>query len=139
MEQALAALEGTDIYRVFGDALKNALNEGLLNVTSSAAGAIAGYVAQEVARVVLFLICFVVVLATWTLLSHALDLAFRLPVLSSVNAMMGGIVGLLKGALVVFIAVWLLKGSVIPQAAQEQTYLLKFFCENSPLSLLAMI
>ena len=139
VEQALAALEGTDIYRVFGDALKNALNEGLLNVTSSAAGAIAGYVAQEVARVVLFLICFVVVLATWTLLSHALDLAFRLPVLSSVNAMMGGIVGLLKGALVVFIAVWLLKGSVIPQAAQEQTYLLKFFCENSPLSLLAMI
>lgn len=139
VEQALAALEGTDIYRVFGDALKNALNEGLLNVTSSAAGAIAGYVAQEVARVVLFLICFVVVLATWTLLSHALDLAFRLPVLSSVNAMMGGVVGLLKGALVVFIAVWLLKGSVIPQAAQEQTYLLKFFCENSPLSLLAMI
>ena len=139
VEQALAALEGTDIYRVFGDALKNALNEGLLNVTSSAAGAIAGYVAQEVARVVLFVICFVVVLATWTLLSHALDLAFRLPVLSSVNAMMGGVVGLLKGALVVFIAVWLLKGSVIPQAAQEQTYLLKFFCENSPLSLLAMI
>lgn len=139
VEQALAALEGTDIYRVFGDALKNALNEGLLNITSSAAGAIAGYVAQEVARVVLFLICFVVVLATWTLLSHALDLAFRLPVLSSVNAMMGGVVGLLKGALVVFIAAWLLKGSVIPQAAQEQTYLLKFFCENSPLSLLAMI
>ena len=139
VEQALAALEGTDIYRVFGDALKNALNEGLLNVTSSAAGAIAGYVAQEVARVVLFLICFVVVLATWTLLSHALDLAFRLPVLSSVNAMMGGVVGLLKGVLVVFIAAWLLKGSVIPQAAQEQTYLLKFFCENSPLSLLAMI
>ena len=137
--QALAALEGTDIYRVFGDALKNALDEGLLNVTSSAAGAIAGYIAQEVARVVLFLICFVVVLAAWNLLSHALDLAFRLPVLSSVNAMMGGVVGLLKGALVVFIAAWLLKGSVIPQAIQEQTYLLKFFCENSPLSLLAMI
>lgn len=139
VEQALAALEGTDIYRVFGDALKSALNEGLLNVTSSAAGAIAGYIAQEVARVVLFLICFVVVLVAWNLLSHALDLAFRLPVLSSVNAMMGGVVGLIKGALLVFIAAWLLKGSVIPQAAQEQTYLLKFFCENSPLSLLAMI
>ena len=139
VEQALAALEGTDFYRVFGDALRNAWNEGLLNVTSSAAGAIAGYIAQEVARVILFLICFVVVLVAWNLLSHALDLAFRLPVLSSVNAMMGGVVGLIKGALLVFIAAWLLKGSVIPQAAQEQTYLLKFFCENSPLSLLAMI
>ena len=139
LPQAVAALEGTDLYRVFGDALQNALNQGLLNVTTTAAGAIAGYIAQEVARIVLFLICFVVVLVAWNLLSHALDLAFRLPVLSSVNAVMGGVMGLIKGALLVFIAVWLLKGSVIPQAAQEQTYLLKFFCENSPLSLLAMI
>ena len=139
VEQALAALEGTELYQLFGDALKRALNAGLLNMTTTAAGAIAGYVAQEVARVVLFLICFVVVLVAWNLLSHALDLAFRLPVLSSINAMMGGVMGLIKGGLLVFIAVWLLKDSVIPQAAQEQTFLLKFFCENSPLSLLAMI
>ena len=139
VDQALAALEGTQLYRVFGEGLKNALNEGLLSVTTTVAGAIAGYVAQEIARVVLFLISFVLVLAAWTLLSHALDLAFRLPVLSSVNAMMGGVMGFIKGALLVFIAVWLLKGSVIPRAAQEQTHLLKFFCENSPLSLLAMI
>lgn len=139
VEQALAALEGTGIYQVFGDALKEALREGLLNATTTAAGAIAGYVAREVAHLVLFLISFVVVLLLWTVLSHALDLAFRLPVLSSVNAMLGGVVGLVKGALLVFIAVWLLKGSVIPQMAQEQTVLLRFFCENSPLSLLAMI
>lgn len=139
VEQALAALEGTDIYRVFGDALNRAMEAGVLNMTTTAAGAIAGFVAREVARVVLFLVCFVVVMVAWKLLAHALDLAFRLPVLSSINAMMGGVLGFVKGAMLVFIAVWLLKDSVIPLAAQEQTVLLKFFCENSPLSLLATI
>ncbi len=139
VEQALAALEGTDIYRVFGDALNRAMEAGVLNMTTTAAGAIAGFVAREVARVVLFLVCFVVVMVAWKLLAHALDLAFRLPVLSSINAMMGGVLGFVKGAMLVFIAVWLLKDSVIPLSAQEQTVLLKFFCENSPLSLLATI
>ena len=71
-------------------------------------------------------------------MSHALDLAFRLPVLSSINRLMGGAIGFVKGVLVVFIAVWLLKGHLPPEAV-EQTVLLKFFCENSLQSLLAMI
>ena len=54
--------------------------------------------------------------------------------LSTVNAWGGGAVGLVKGALIVFIAVWLLRDSHIPQEAVEQTRLLKFFCTVSPLS-----
>ena len=138
LEQALAALEGTQLHRMFGQSLQNALAAGALEMVSTAAAAIAAYLAKELARMVLFLISFVVVLLAWTLLSHALDLAFRLPVLSSINRFMGGAVGFVKGVLVVFIAVWLLKGYLPPEAA-EQTFLLKFFCENSPWSLLAMI
>ena len=139
VDQALAALEGSKLYRAFGESLQNALREGVLKVTSSAAAAIAAYIARELARLVLFLISFVVVLLAWVLLSHALDLAFKLPVLSSVNRSLGGVMGLIKGALIVFILCWLFKGSLIPQKAIEQTFLLKFFCENSPLSLLSMI
>ena len=46
---------------------------------------------------VLFLICFVLVLAGWTLLSRVLDLAFPLPVLSTLNHWSGAAVGLVKG------------------------------------------
>lgn len=138
LEQALTALEGTQLYSMFGQSLRNALEAGALEMVSGAAASIAAYLAREVARLVLFILSFVVVLLAWNLLAHALDLAFRLPVLSSINRLLGGLVGLVKGALVVFIAAWLLKGYLPPETV-EQTYLLKFFCENSPLSLLAMI
>lgn len=139
VSEALAALEDSKLYKAFGDSLETALKEGVLKATSTAAAAIAGYLARELARMVLFLIAFVVVLLAWVMLSHALDLAFRLPVLSSVNRGLGGVMGFVKGALIVFIACWLLKGNLIPQKAVEHTLLLKFFCENSPLSLLAML
>ena len=138
LEQALAALEGTQLYKMFGQSLHTALKEGALKMVSSAAAAIAAYLARELARMVLFLVSFVVVLLAWNLLSRALDLAFRLPVLSGVNRLLGGVIGLVKGMLVVFIAVWLLRGSLDP-AQVERTFLLRFFYENSPMSLLAMI
>ncbi len=137
VEQALAALEGTPFYRTFGDSLEEAVEAGTVKLTTTAAAAIAGYVARETARLVLFLVGFVVVLLAWVLLAHALDLAFRLPVLNSVNRWAGGAVGLLKGVLVVFILCWLFKGSVIPRQAIEESVLLRFFCENSPLRLLS--
>lgn len=139
LSQALEALEDTKLYRTFGQSLREALDQGLLKATSSAAAAIAGYLAREIARLVLFIVAFVVVLLGWTLLSRALDLAFRLPVLSSLNRGFGAAMGFVKGALVVFIAAWLLKGTLLSQEAVEQTFLLRFFCENSPLSLLSML
>ena len=136
VEEALKMLKESELYRGFGGGLERALEDGLLEAASSAAAAIAAYLARELARMALFAITFVVVLLGWNLLSHALDLAFRLPVLSWFNRTMGGVLGFLSGALLVFIAVWLLKDSVIPPEAAQQTYLLKFFWENSPLSII---
>ena len=82
---------------------------------------------------------FAAVLVGWFLLSHALDLAFKLPVLSTLNHWTGAGVGLIKGGLILFIAAWLLKGSFIPSQAIENTFLLNFFCTSSPFSLLAML
>jgi len=134
VELAVAALEGSELFELFGQTLKTALAEGLLQGSGSVTGSIAAYLAREVARIVLFVLSFVVILLVWFMLSHVLDLAFRLPVLSSVNAALGGVLGLIKGGLLVFIAVWLLKEH-IPAQAVEDTVLLQFFCRNSPLSL----
>lgn len=138
LQQAMQALEGTQLYSMFGQSLQNAVNEGALELVSSAAAAIAGYIAGELTHMVLFAVCFVVVLLAWKLLARVLDLAFRLPVLSSINRLLGGAVGLVKGVLLVYIAVWLLRGSLAPETV-EQTVLLKFFYETSPLSLLTRI
>ena len=64
------------------------------------------------------------------------DLAFRLPVLSALNHWSGAALGLLKGGALIFIACWLLRDSLIPPEAIQNTYLLKFFCTFDPLSLL---
>ena len=127
-------LKETELFQGFADAFQKAVENGVAEVTANAVQSLAHFVAVQIARMVIFAVAFFAILIAWFFLSHALDLVAKLPVLNSVNRWGGGAVGLLKGALVVFIAVWLLKDSYIPSEAAEQTYLLKFFCTASPLS-----
>jgi uncharacterized membrane protein required for colicin V production len=59
------------------------------------------------ARAVLFGLSYVLILVVWFLVSRALDIAFKLPILSAVNAVGGVIFGLLKGVLILLVLVWL--------------------------------
>ena len=127
-------LKETELFQGFANAFQKAVENGVAEVTANAVQSLAHFVAVQIARMVIFAVAFFAILIAWFFLSHALDLVAKLPVLNSVNRWGGGAVGLLKGALVVFIAVWLLKDSYIPSEAAEQTYLLKFFCTASPLS-----
>lgn len=135
----LDALQGSTLYKGLADAFQTAVEQGVAEVTTNAARALAEFMALKIAHTILFLAAFAAILVGWWLLSHALDLAFKLPVLSTLNHWAGAAVGLLKGALFLFIAAWLLKDSLIPAQAIEHTLLLKFFCTASPLSLLAWL
>ena len=128
ISEVLEALQESALYRGLAQAFQEAVDNGVAQVTTSAAKALA--------RMVLFLLAFVAVLIAWFLLSHALDLAFRLPVLSALNHWSGAALGLLKGGALIFIACWLLRNSLIPPEAIQNTYLLNFFCTFDPLSLL---
>lgn len=132
--QILNMMKDSALIQSFSDAIRGAVNDGVVEVTTSAAQTIASYIARELSRMVLFLISFVLVLVAWTLLSRALDLAFRLPVLSTLNHWSGAAVGLLKGGVLLFIACWLLR-ELFPAEVVEQSYLLKFFCTTNPLVL----
>lgn len=134
LDQILNMMKDSALIQSFSDAIRGAVNDGVVEVTTSAAQTIASYIARELSRMVLFLISFVLVLVAWTLLSHALDLAFRLPVLSTLNHWSGAAVGLLKGGVLLFIACWLLR-ELFPAEVVEQSYLLKFFCTTNPLVL----
>ena len=137
ISEVLEALQESALYRGLAQAFQEAVDNGVAQVTTSAARALAEYAAVQLARMVLFLLAFVAVLIAWFLLSHALDLAFRLPVLSALNHWSGAALGLLKGGALIFIACWLLQNSLIPPEAIQNTYLLNFFCTFDPLSLLA--
>lgn len=135
LEDALDALKESVLYRGFADTIQESLNNGMVAATANATRIISDYVARQLAKLVLFLVSFLLILVLWSILSRVLDLAFHLPILSTFNRWSGGVLGLLKGALILFIACQLLKSSFLPLEAIQQSYLLKYFCTASPLTL----
>lgn len=136
LEQILALMGDSTLVQYFSDAIHSAVDQGVLAVTTNIVESIAGYIALKIAHAVLFVICFVLVLAGWSLLSRALDLAFKLPVLSTLNHWAGAGMGFIKGAALMFIACWLLR-DLFPPKALESTLLLRFFCTTNPFALIA--
>lgn len=134
LEELLEPLKESKFLQGFAETFQKAVDDKAADIVTHAAQALAHFVAVQIARIVIFAVAFFAVLIAWFFLSHALDLVAKLPVLSTVNAWGGGAVGLVKGALIVYIAVWLLRGSYIPPAAIEGSYLLKFFVSAIPLS-----
>lgn len=134
IDELLEPLRESKAFQGFADAFQKAVDDKATEIVTHAAQELARFVAVQIARMVIFVIAFFAVLIAWYFLSRALDLVAHLPVLFSANHWGGGAAGLLKGALVVFIAVWLLKDSYIPSAAAEDTFLLKFFLSADPLS-----
>lgn len=128
LEEFLEALKDSPIYRSFAQSIEAAVDAGLVAATTDAVRLVAGYVAKQVARIVLFTVAFVLILVLWFMLSHALDLAFRLPVLSTLNHWSGALLGLLEGFALLIIACWLLKDSFLPPDIAAHTYLLGLLC-----------
>ena len=134
LEEVLESLMESKAFRGFAESFEKAVDDKAAEIVTHAVQALAHFVAVQIARTVIFAVAFVAVMAAWHFLSRALDLVAKLPVLSSVNRWGGGAAGLVKGALVVFIAVWLLRDSCIPREAVAGSLLLRFFATVNPLS-----
>ena len=134
LEELLEPLRESRFFQGYAETFQRAVDEGIAEATANIAQALAHFVAIQVARIIIFIAAFFAVLIAWRFISHALDLVVMLPVLYTANRWGGGAVGLVKGSLVVFIAVWLLRGSYIPPEAVEGSRLLKFFASANPLS-----
>lgn len=83
--------------------------------------------ADAVLRPLTFLVGFVLVMVAWTLVSRALDLIARLPVLHQLNTLGGFLVGAVKGALLFAIAalvIWNLFPASLPAQAMQESQLL---------------
>lgn len=109
VDELLASIRKEGLFEGFSDFLE----QGVANDTIDGRGplspmdALTGYLAKAIAKALLFGIVFFGGLLAWFLLSHALDLAFSLPILAQVNLAGGLILGLVKGTLLSIVLVWL--------------------------------
>ncbi len=83
-----------------------------------------------------FILSFILALVAWFLISHALDLVARLPGLHFLNRTGGALLGLLKGGILIFVIIWVLRylGIALPGQLAERTYVFRWFYTTDLLS-----
>ena len=134
---AAFGFEGDTLSELVDNAVEKAQQAGetLLSAVVSTALKSAAY---AVVYVVSFLLLLLLLLR---LVLTPLHLFTKLPVVHGVNALLGGVLGLVKCALLLFLAVWVLQKLqllVTPELVNK-TVLLKFFAQNSPIDLIAKL
>ena len=123
------------------DKLVESATEKAQEVGHTLLSAVVSTVLRSVAYAVVYLVSFLLLLLLLRLLLAPLHLFTKLPVVHGINAVMGGALGLVKGALLLFFAVWLLRRLQIwitPELI-SQTYILRFFAEHSPMELITSL
>lgn len=135
----LDVLRDMGLYEDLIHTIDQAVDQGMTHTAANAAAAVAATIAQSMAYRIIFLVAFSVIMAAWTFLSRTLNLVTRLPGIHFLNKTAGALVGLVKAALILFLAAWVLQllGNVVPEETVQQTFLLRFFMEHTPLSLLS--
>lgn len=90
----------------------------------------------SIARCIVSVISFVVILIILKIVAHAIDLVFRLPVLGTLNNLLGLIAGIVTGVVLVLLLVAVLSmfTGLIPQEMADRTILFRFFRDLSPLT-----
>lgn len=143
-DPSLAAAGLLETFGFSGEALDKLVEratEKAQEVGQTLLSAVVSTVLRSVAYAVVYLVSFLLLLLLLRLLLAPLHLFTKLPVVHGINAVMGGALGLVKGALLLFFAVWLLRRLQIwitPELI-SQTYILRFFAEHSPMELITSL
>ncbi|MBR1999393.1 MAG: CvpA family protein [Lentisphaeria bacterium] len=132
LDDLLSILKDSPIYSTFSDAIGHALENGQFISGTNVIHSVANYIAFELTSIILFALFFVFISIVWFLLSHALNLAFHLPVLSTLNHWSGALLGLFQGAFLVWIISKLLLNRFLTQDLAESTFILQYFCNFDP-------
>ena len=97
-------------------------------------------VSHSIAYGIVYAAAFIAILLVVWLLLKPLDLAGKLPLVRTVNALGGALLGLVW-AVLLFAAVWLMQrfNWVVTPELIRDSILLKFFAENNPICLIAAL
>ena len=87
----------------------------------------------------LYILVFLLLLLLVHVLLGAMDLVMKLPGLNLLNALGGALVGVIEGALLLFLAVWVLRrlGVSFETEALAEAHILRIFAANTPLGVLS--
>lgn len=89
----------------------------------------------------LYILVFLLLILLVHVLIGAMDLVMKLPGLNLLNALGGALVGVIEGALLLFLAVWVLRrlGVSFETEALAEAHILRIFTANTPLSVLSLL
>lgn len=123
---------------------ENITNRAEQTIRDTGASVISAVVESLCRSVIYGLLYILSFLGLWLLLhvlAKAMDLLARLPGLSTLNALGGAALGLVKGVLVLFLAIWAARRLGVSFETEEvaQTYILQFFATHTPLSMLSLL
>lgn len=105
-----------------------------LTLVEDVSASLAQQAALLVAKALVFLVCFILILILWCLLSRGLNLVAKLPGLHLLNKAGGLVLGAVRGAILVFACLWLLRAvGLLSQQTMDQSALLPFFLSFNPL------
>ena len=135
----LTALRETEMFQGLTQFLEDAIrSDALKQGASTAVQTVAQYLSLLIARTLLFALSYIAIVLAWFLVSHALDLAFHLPILAEVNLAGGLLFGLVKGVLLIIVLVWLGQmAGLVP--AEPDTPILSLFTVERLSELLASL
>ena len=143
-DPSLAAAGILETFGFSGDTLDEmvrSVTEKAQEVGQTLLSAVVSTVLRSVAYAVVYLVSFLLLLLLLRLLLAPLHLFTKLPGVHGINAALGGVLGRVKGALLLFFAVWLLRRLqlwITPELI-SQTYILRFFAEHSPMELITSL
>lgn len=144
-ETAGEALPLADLLDLLGvdqarrDALADRAEKNVRDTGASLAAALVESLAQSVLYGVLYMISFILLTIALHLLVRMLDAVLKLPGLHGLNALGGGLVGLAEGALLLFLAVWVLRLVGVSFDGEEAGQIFRFFTAYTPMDALKFL
>ena len=123
------------------ESMTQKVQENVQSTGTTIASAVVESMVYSIIYGVLYILSFLLLLLMLRVLLGAMNLFSKLPVIHGLNALCGGALGLLEGALVLFLTVWVLRrlGISFETAPWTQAHILKIFTTNTPLSVLSFL
>lgn len=132
----LEQLVGSDFFQYFSQSAQESVEQGIQDATQTVAVTVAESLAHTIAWLIVYLIAFALILFLGRLLTHVLNLAATLPGLHFVNQLLGGVLGLLKGIIIVAVLASLGVGfGLIPTQSVSGSALLQLFSSFGTISI----
>lgn len=135
------ALDLLGLDREVRDVLAERTEETIRDTGATLAFALVKSLVRTVIHGVLFVLAFLLILLLLKVLTGAMGLVLRLPGLRLLNTLGGAFFGLIEGALLLFLAVWVSRrlGVSFEMPPLSEGRILEFFTTNTPLGLLSFL